>query len=645
MQRKSPSTKNLSSLVILDRPLTSESSAPTPPNSALTPAAPAESLNSNLHSPPTPRRASLPEHLSPTVKLLPPPLTRVPPPLTPYPWVWRCHACRSVFRLGCTRRCLECGHQFCQFPEPPAADDAEKETSSKRRKTKRGKVTCYSEFDYPGWAAWGAFRRTVVVARRRNNNNNNRKSSSDLPTGNAETTTTGNTTATGTKGRRKRRRRSSAPEQVQPSASTIAVDPAKDTFAIWKLAPEVDPLCGTETGRMAWASLSDDECARVALRKERMFVQQQHDCSLHCDFPSECRTMVYKACAAGRAVVVDSGRRVVLVDSQPRESVVSVEYEEVDGMEYNGDDDNDQEMEDVLVMDLSKQKAERLEKLDLENPVPHDADEMDFSQPDIDFEIYTDEPDEPSQSPVPQPYDEGNLTFDDIINEYYIPSQPQTQQEPITSLSQSQTTTTPRRSPRLASLARTQLERDPTKGSTSLSWAQAKTNGWRSFAKVTQAIGMPTSLLGDNTNDDDALPEPDYRHSFVSPETSYTSDSSSSSTRSSPRSSNTSISTSIASSESLSSLSSQQDTHPTTSPTSTSIHHIHLHTNTATTITTITKDPKQGDLLRVILPVSPSDSPVSPLSVARERRSEGGGGGGDLGVLFQMQGGFMKGYI
>ncbi|KAG9241991.1 hypothetical protein BJ878DRAFT_391290, partial [Calycina marina] len=34
-------------------------------------------------------------------------------PSSPYHWVWRCHICHTVYRLGVTRRCLEDGHFFC----------------------------------------------------------------------------------------------------------------------------------------------------------------------------------------------------------------------------------------------------------------------------------------------------------------------------------------------------------------------------------------------------------------------------------------------------------------------------------------------------------------------------------------------------
>ncbi|KAK4455270.1 hypothetical protein QBC34DRAFT_275732, partial [Podospora aff. communis PSN243] len=70
------------------------------------------------------------------------------PPATPYPRLWRCHQCRSIYRLGCTRRCLECSHIFCTGPVPD------------KKKGKKQKGPCRAEFDYGGWAAWGSYRRS-----------------------------------------------------------------------------------------------------------------------------------------------------------------------------------------------------------------------------------------------------------------------------------------------------------------------------------------------------------------------------------------------------------------------------------------------------------------------------------------------------
>ncbi|KAI1760628.1 hypothetical protein GGR53DRAFT_509086 [Hypoxylon sp. FL1150] len=80
--------------------------------------------------------------------------TPPPPPRKPYPWLWQCHSCSTVYRIGITRRCLVCSHEYC-ISSPPST----KRRGSKRR---RPSGSCASEFDYSGWAEWGAWRRKVV---------------------------------------------------------------------------------------------------------------------------------------------------------------------------------------------------------------------------------------------------------------------------------------------------------------------------------------------------------------------------------------------------------------------------------------------------------------------------------------------------
>ncbi|KAI1214347.1 uncharacterized protein F4807DRAFT_122918 [Annulohypoxylon truncatum] len=111
---------------------------------------------------PSPRQSSLPP-LTPPARLhlrnlLPtspegmptPPL----PPRQPYAWLWQCHSCNTVYRIGCTRRCLVCSHEYCVSAGPP------KVTRGKKRRRNSG--MCASEFDYSGWAEWGAWRRKVL---------------------------------------------------------------------------------------------------------------------------------------------------------------------------------------------------------------------------------------------------------------------------------------------------------------------------------------------------------------------------------------------------------------------------------------------------------------------------------------------------
>lgn len=57
-------------------------------------------------------------------------------PRSPYPWVWRCHKCRTVYRFSALNRCLSCSHRFCQ--------------------------KCVSEFDYSGWEHWKGYWRAGI---------------------------------------------------------------------------------------------------------------------------------------------------------------------------------------------------------------------------------------------------------------------------------------------------------------------------------------------------------------------------------------------------------------------------------------------------------------------------------------------------
>lgn len=95
---------------------------------------------------------------SPTTSISPktPKITRfrtLPPPL-PLHWLWQCHLCNQTYALGVTRRCLEDGHFFCSG----VAYTTAKRGLGARKRPKKSRA-CASEFDYAGWAAWGAWRR------------------------------------------------------------------------------------------------------------------------------------------------------------------------------------------------------------------------------------------------------------------------------------------------------------------------------------------------------------------------------------------------------------------------------------------------------------------------------------------------------
>ncbi|KAN0109969.1 hypothetical protein V8E51_006356 [Hyaloscypha variabilis] len=93
-----------------------------------------------------------------------PPLFTATIPKTPYPWIWKCHLCGSVYRLGVTRRCLEDGHFFCSITTPPPSPvhSSDESKSQKSRKTKKRRPKgCRAEFDYTGWEAYNEWRREI----------------------------------------------------------------------------------------------------------------------------------------------------------------------------------------------------------------------------------------------------------------------------------------------------------------------------------------------------------------------------------------------------------------------------------------------------------------------------------------------------
>ncbi|KAK5168907.1 uncharacterized protein LTR77_006216 [Saxophila tyrrhenica] len=119
--------------------------------------------SSHLAIPPSPFSPRLPltpfpTHPSAPSKPLLSALTFPPPPPQPLHWLWQCHLCNRVYRLGTTRRCLDDGHHFC------AGTTTVKRSRKSGRKVVRHKA-CASEFDYAGWKAWGVWRRGCRVQR------------------------------------------------------------------------------------------------------------------------------------------------------------------------------------------------------------------------------------------------------------------------------------------------------------------------------------------------------------------------------------------------------------------------------------------------------------------------------------------------
>jgi len=182
------------------------------------------------------------------------------PPRAPYVWTWTCHQCRSEFPLSCTQRCLYCSHQLC----------------TTKTRDHHGKP-CTPEFDYTGWAAWGAYRRSVTAVRA--------DATALMPPNTAAGVRLGDT-----KDSLKRKR-----------TKTLGVAD-HDTFATWELTTESHIRDGRVTQSRAWQPLPAAKCKEVSRRKERMYVQGRHRCQFHCDFPSECLHTVHTARVEGRTL-------------------------------------------------------------------------------------------------------------------------------------------------------------------------------------------------------------------------------------------------------------------------------------------------------------------------------------------------------
>ncbi|KAK7981221.1 Ammonium transporter [Apiospora arundinis] len=83
------------------------------------------------------------------------------PPRETFPFLWQCCSCYTIYRFSTTRRCLNCSHHYCTR-EVAFGDSNEFSSSggsSSNKKRRRKNKYCRSEFDYEGWAAWGAWRR------------------------------------------------------------------------------------------------------------------------------------------------------------------------------------------------------------------------------------------------------------------------------------------------------------------------------------------------------------------------------------------------------------------------------------------------------------------------------------------------------
>lgn len=201
------------------------------------------------------------------------------PPPAPCPWLWRCHACHIWYRLATTRRCLECDHHFC-------LSDTTTSSRSTTKKRKRSGGPCRAEFDYIGWAARGAWRRTLLLN---------------------EDNTTGSSNWRRTDPSTKRCRRPIPSVSLKQSLSSGHDDDDENEGGIllghrrWLPQSSLTKAWGDEH----WAldhgleQLTD----RFAEKKEALYVRRRHNCWLHCDFPSECHHAVYKAQQEGKPVL------------------------------------------------------------------------------------------------------------------------------------------------------------------------------------------------------------------------------------------------------------------------------------------------------------------------------------------------------
>jgi hypothetical protein len=190
-----------------------------------------------------------------------------PPPWTPHLWTWWCHECGLAWPLGASRRCLECSHLFCTVPRV---------VKSRRRYGQEG--PCAAEFDYHGWAAWGAYRRSVAAIRTGGTAQRSNINGADLT-----------------------REHTQDPRKIKPGSTSGAGDcDTYDTFAKWALITQSRRKYDRPSRSSEWQPLPEETRKEVSRRKETLYIQGQHSCWHHCDFPSECLHTVYNALVRGR---------------------------------------------------------------------------------------------------------------------------------------------------------------------------------------------------------------------------------------------------------------------------------------------------------------------------------------------------------
>lgn len=211
------------------------------------------------------------------------PLPTPSPPAEPCPWLWRCHHCRIIYRVATTRRCLECDHEFCL--------GAPNNTATSSRKRKRG-GSCKSEFDYVGWAARGAWRRTLLL-------------NADKP------------------------RRNGEEEEEEDLEGGMVV-----SKRCWISPKEMTTQWGDEHTARNKRKEGSKAAQEFEEKKDAMFLRRRHNCWVHCDFPSECRHAMYAAQQKGRPVLA----RATAVDEA---YVVLGKVERMRAQESEGEDESD----------------------------------------------------------------------------------------------------------------------------------------------------------------------------------------------------------------------------------------------------------------------------------------------------------------
>ena len=75
--------------------------------------------------------------------------------------------------------------------------------------------------------------------------------------------------------------------------------------------------------KTSWQLVPEREGVAVERRKEALFLSGRHDCSVHCDVPSECVQRCYRALMEGRVSFDDEGRMEIVREEREEPEQVS----------------------------------------------------------------------------------------------------------------------------------------------------------------------------------------------------------------------------------------------------------------------------------------------------------------------------------